>query len=169
MHIHAALADLTPLERLVSRTELFDEQELESITRDLARRVDRWSEVVRHDPNERWYELLLGSDALEVWLIGWAPGQATRIHDHGGAAGAMSVASGTLVETVFDHSGRHPSAPIVRSRNSRIRFSPEHIHTISNRTAADATSVHAYSPAGREMTFYDLQPEEAEPVVAAAG
>jgi hypothetical protein len=59
-----------------------------------------WQPLIRHTTEIRWYEALILSDALELWLIGWTPGQSTPIHDHGGAIGARTIATGSLVETV---------------------------------------------------------------------
>ncbi|MGH9095434.1 MAG: hypothetical protein ACRDXE_09770, partial [Acidimicrobiales bacterium] len=50
-----------------------------------------WRPIVRHDFDHRWYVRLHWSRSVEVWLLGWQPGQDTRFHDHGGSSGAFVV------------------------------------------------------------------------------
>src|SRR5579859_6557252 len=100
-HIHPALKRIPLFEGFGARHRPLDSGELAAVVSELARRPDLWQTIVRHDPAQRWYRSLLASTALEVWLIGWAPGQATRIHDHGGALGALAVTAGELVEEVY--------------------------------------------------------------------
>src|SRR4051812_42813201 len=47
---------------------------------------------------ERAFECVLRTDTHDVWLIHWAPGSGTPMHDHGGSAGVISVIAGALVE-----------------------------------------------------------------------
>jgi len=107
-----------------------------------------WQPVVRHDPSRRWYTRLLLTGAIEVWLIGWTPGQHTAVHDHGGALGALAVADGAVEEDI--HGLRHGSW---RQRQTRrhargdvVGFAADHVHQITNRGDVVATTVHAYSP-----------------------
>ncbi|HEV7654103.1 MAG TPA: cysteine dioxygenase family protein [Mycobacteriales bacterium] len=101
------------------------------------------SEAV-HDPAERWYLRLALTQYVEVWLLTWTPGQGTRPHDHGGAAGSYTVLDGVLTETWRDGSG--PSHRAVRPHGTGSAFGPERVHVVANRGLRDATSVHAYSP-----------------------
>ncbi|MGD0194648.1 MAG: cysteine dioxygenase family protein [Candidatus Dormibacteria bacterium] len=164
MHIHPSLVGIREIEKLVERRELFSGSELRELTVEIAGLTELWWPIIRHTTDSRWYEALLLSDALEVWLIGWAPGQATATHDHGGAAGALTVAGGCLVETVHADSSLTSPQRITRVRGSRAHFAPHHIHRVANEGAVNATSIHAYSPAGLEMRIYGGEPE-----LAAAG
>jgi predicted metal-dependent enzyme (double-stranded beta helix superfamily) len=107
-----------------------------------------WRPVVRHDPDKRWYTRLLLTGVVEVWLIGWAPGQHTAVHDHGGALGALAVADGLVEEDIHAPRGgsweprgtrRHPKGRVVG-------FGADHVHRVINRSAVAATTLHAYSP-----------------------
>jgi rhodanese-related sulfurtransferase len=93
---------------------------------------------------------LLLTDAVEVWLIGWAAGQSTSVHDHGGAAGALTVVEGALEEEEFDPELRLPRRGRHRAGTS-AGFAPAHVHRIFNHSPTNATSLHAYSPPGQHM------------------
>jgi predicted metal-dependent enzyme (double-stranded beta helix superfamily) len=97
-----------------------------------------------HDPVERWYLRLALTEHVEVWLLTWTPGQSTRPHDHGGAAGSYTVLDGVLTETWRDSDG--PSRRSVRPQGTGSAFGPERVHIVRNRGLRNATSVHAYSP-----------------------
>ena len=55
--------------------------------------------------DDRWFTRLHGDDELDVWLISWAPGHPTDLHDHGGSLGALTVVSGSLDEFRWDGDG----------------------------------------------------------------
>jgi len=114
----------------------------------LAAREPLWRPLVRHDPEKRWYTRLLLTGVVEVWLIGWAPGQHTAVHDHGGALGALAVADGAVEEDIHTaRGGAWEPGPTRRySRGRAVGFAAEHVHRVINRTALPATTVHAYSP-----------------------
>ena len=100
--------------------------------------------VAVHDPLDRWYLRLALTQHVEVWLLTWTPGQATRPHDHGGASGSYTVLDGVLTETWRDGAG--PSHRAVRPHGTGSAFGPERVHVVANRGSRNATSVHAYSP-----------------------
>jgi predicted metal-dependent enzyme (double-stranded beta helix superfamily) len=100
--------------------------------------------IARHDPARRWWTRLVLTDEIEVWLIGWTPGQGTRPHNHGGASGAFTVVEGELAETYRDG----PTLPIRAEHRAgaSAAFGPERVHIVRNDGESNATSVHAYSP-----------------------
>lgn len=101
--------------------------------------------LARHDPDRRWWARLALTDEVEVWLLGWAPRQGTRWHGHGGAHGAFTLLDGTVRERYQD--GDQPRRTDHLSAPSTSRFDQTRFHSVFNPTAANATSVHAYSPA----------------------
>jgi len=97
-----------------------------------------------HNPFERWYLRLALTEQVEVWLLTWTPGQATRPHDHGGAAGSYTVLDGVLTETWRDGAG--PTHRAVRPHRTGSAFGCDRVHVVANQGSRNATSVHAYSP-----------------------
>jgi hypothetical protein len=105
---------------------------------------------------ERWYARLRTSDDHEAWLLTWLPGQATDLHDHGGAAGAFTVLQGQLTEQTPT---RAPDVRLV-DRGYGIgatrSFGRRHLHRIVNLGATPAISLHVYAPVLVQMTRYAL-------------
>ncbi|MGW0435976.1 cysteine dioxygenase [Micromonospora sp. NPDC003197] len=126
--------------------------DLLAVARQHAADAGRWPPV-RFDPVDRWYTRIATTDAYEVWLLTWLPGQATDLHDHGGSAGAFVVAAGTLTEEIVT-SGRLRPAELPAGDGRR--FGPRHVHRVGNRTERPAISVHVYRPALVRMTSYYL-------------
>jgi hypothetical protein len=122
---------------------------LAELTDRLAGDAGRWRPVLRHDPQRRWYTRLLATDRVEVWLLGWTPGQQVPAHDHGGAAGAFTVVDGALVEDQLDPGSWAPARRASFVAGSRTAFGSDHAHVLGNHGTGPATSVHAYSPPGR--------------------
>jgi rhodanese-related sulfurtransferase/predicted metal-dependent enzyme (double-stranded beta helix superfamily) len=154
MDVHPSLLSPEWLDRLPSRPELVSSAVLSSLTSELAQLPEVWRPLVRHDPDDRWYALLARNAALEVWLIGWAPGQWTLPHDHGDAGGALTVAEGRLVEEVYTGPDLRGVRRGAHAAGESARFSGDHVHRVGNESAENATSIHAYSPPGLPMRHY---------------
>jgi predicted metal-dependent enzyme (double-stranded beta helix superfamily) len=116
-----------------------------------------WPSLVTFDASRRWYRRLELTEAYEVWLLTWLPGQHTGFHDHGEAAGAFTVVQGELAETLA-----RPGSRAVRcratSQGSLRTFGARHLHDVSNAASAAAVSVHAYSPPLTAMRRYQMEP-----------
>jgi predicted metal-dependent enzyme (double-stranded beta helix superfamily) len=99
----------------------------------------------------------LREDDYEVWLLSWLPGQGTGFHDHGGSAGAFTVARGALQE--WTAPGGRPS-PVAASRaQGEVRsFGSWYVHHVINASAEPAVSVHAYSPPLESMRRFEFGP-----------
>ncbi|HVQ91680.1 MAG TPA: cysteine dioxygenase family protein [Mycobacteriales bacterium] len=145
-YLHATLVNLAPqVAALTPDRPLWAPAELARLTGLLAHSVpESLRRLVRHDPERRWYGRLALTEDVEVWLIGWAPGQGTPPHGHGGASGAFTVLAGQLAET-------HQEGPGVLRRAvldplTTSAFGPQRVHQVTNRGVVEATSVHAYSP-----------------------
>ena len=108
----------------------------------------------------RWFTRLRSDDELDVWLISWAPGQATELHDHCGSLGAMTVISGALHE--YRWAGdrlRHRRL----TAGDQAGFPLGWVHDVAwappppRAPAATPTlSVHAYSPPLTAMSYYEI-------------
>ena len=154
MDIHPALRGTSWVRSLPAGALQVDSETLAALCSGLADRPDLWERLVRHDRIVRWYERVALTDAVEVWLIGWWHDQFTPFHDHGGASGAVAVVGGVLQETAVPDP---PFAP--RSRllpcGSLVEVPKHVIHRVGNVHLPPATSIHAYSPPGLEMTTFE--------------
>jgi predicted metal-dependent enzyme (double-stranded beta helix superfamily) len=144
-YLHTGLAAVSPLAGALADRAHWSAADLRRLTDLLVRTAPGTLRLTaRHDPDHRWYLRLALTTQVEIWLIGWAPGQGTRPHDHGGASGAFTVLDGTLAETYRDG-----GAPVTRdlvTPPGGSTFGPERLHQVANPGHLDATSVHAYSP-----------------------
>jgi predicted metal-dependent enzyme (double-stranded beta helix superfamily) len=145
-YLHPGLAAVAPLAgALAPRRPLWMADELARLTDLLVRTApSTLRRLAGHDPDQRWYGRLALTEQVEIWLIGWAPGQGTRPHDHGGASGAFTVLDGRLSETYRD--GAAPLRRAVVGPPHGSAFGPERLHVVTNLGLVNATSVHAYSP-----------------------
>ena len=133
-------------------------QQLAAEVRRLTAAPADWVTRVRLDPEGRWYEQIRLSDACELWLISWLPGQSTGFHDHGDSAGAFGVVWGALDECVPPRAGSRRLVSQVRAGEVRA-FGPGYVHDVRNSAVGTvAVSVHAYSPPLSLMTRYDVTP-----------
>jgi hypothetical protein len=107
----------------------------------------RWRPLVQPDRPGGWWVPLPRTAGIEVALVGWAPGQATTAHDHGGAAGAWAVLEGELVEDHF-----HDLSWSARPRRTRVgpgrtvESGPDHVHVVANPGPGWALTIQAHTP-----------------------
>jgi predicted metal-dependent enzyme (double-stranded beta helix superfamily) len=128
------------------------------IARDFARNPHRWPTQPRFDPVSRWFMCLSDEDDVQVWLLTWLPGQATDLHDHGGASGAIAVVKGSVLERVVTETpedGLTESHQTLSAGGGRS-FGPHHVHRIVNNGSEPAVTVHVYSPSLLSMTRYEV-------------
>jgi hypothetical protein len=119
--------------------------------------------------DDRWFARLLGDDEVDVWLISWAPGHRTELHDHGGSLGALTLLSGSLDEFRWDgerlrrrrlEAGDQAGFPLgwVHDVVWAPRPVPEPTTTAvaTDLRVQPTLSVHAYSPPLTAMSYYDV-------------
>lgn len=121
---------------------------------------ERWRDLLRYDPDERFAALVEASGGQEVWLMGWLPGQHTDLHDHAASTGAFTVVSGSLSETV---ARRAPDGRAVTELHALVTgqsrvFGPGYVHQVRNEGPDPAISIHVYRAGGRAMRHYHLDP-----------
>jgi len=119
---------------------------------------DEWPVAPRFNPVDRWYRRIAVTDAYEVWLLTWLPGQGTDLHDHGGSSGAFHVVSGSIIEDTVSVPPGGPARITARElgEGAGRRFGSRHIHRITNRSDRPAVSIHVYGPALTTMTRYRI-------------
>lgn len=114
----------------------------------------------------RWFTRIHGDAQLEIWLISWAPGHATELHDHGGSLGALTVLSGSLDEYRWDKDrlrrrrlGAGDQASFPQGWVHDVIWAPPSVPATAARSSVPAKptlSVHAYSPPLAEMSYYEV-------------
>jgi predicted metal-dependent enzyme (double-stranded beta helix superfamily) len=126
--------------------------ELQAFVADFADRPELWIDLVRHDPTQRSYELLLSDDHLTVWLICWMDDHDTGFHDHDLSAGAVAVVSGQVREErlALDGPPRYRTFAV----GETFHFSPADIHRVLHAGNGPAVTLHAYSPPLDRMGAY---------------
>jgi hypothetical protein len=148
-------------ENLISASPASLEQ-LEEIVTDVGRAPWLWGHSVSFDVERRSHRVLYKTDTFEIALFGWAEGQDTRFHDHGGASGAAFVCSGMLVEDVVEAADGQVLRRHIHERRAQTAFSfgPDYIHRVRQDPAHGvALSIHAYTPQVSEAFDYDLRPD----------
>lgn len=130
-----------------------------------------WSEAIRFDLARTSYRVLRETPGFEIALFGWAAGQETVYHDHGGASGAVFVCSGLLIESVIEAR----DGKVVRERTfsrcaeSSFSFGPDYIHRVRHEPALGVClSIHAYTPALARQTDYAVLEDGTLQTVSAA-
>jgi predicted metal-dependent enzyme (double-stranded beta helix superfamily) len=123
----------------------------------LAADADRWRPLLHVDPVNRWYARLARTDDWEAWLLTWAPGQRTGVHDHGGSAGAFTVLEGQVEERT--PRGR-PGGLAARTWTAgEVRaFGGAHVHEVVGTGDRPAATLHVYGPRLSRMNRYELDP-----------
>lgn len=108
--------------------------------------------------DRRWYTRLHTDDDLDVWLISWAAGHTTELHDHGGSLGALTVLTGALHE--YRWTGKALRRRTLEA-GDQAAFPLGWVHDvgaaeIKEQTGQQTLSVHAYSPPLTVMSYYEV-------------
>jgi hypothetical protein len=146
-------------------------EQLEEIVTDVGRSPWLWGHAVTFDFERRSHSVLHSTDTLEIALFGWAAGQDTLFHDHGGASGAAFVCSGMLIEDVVEAVDGHVIRRHSHTRRAESAFSfgPDYIHRVRHDPAHGvALLIHAYTPAVSDALDYDVRPDGTVRVLADA-
>jgi hypothetical protein len=136
--------------------------QLEEIVTDVGRSPWLWGHGVLFGRERRTHRVLYKTDELELALFGWATGQETAFHDHGGASGAVFVCCGMLIEDVAEVAdglvgGRHTHT---RWAESAFSFGPDYIHRVRHDPGHGvALSIHLYTPAVSDPLDYEVRPD----------
>ena len=109
-----------------------------------------WRELARRLPLQPGAHARLRLHRCTTWevlLLGWLPGQASDLHDHGGSVGLVRLLAGRLDESRLGPSrGGH----VVRRRRvcapAVLVEGPRTVHRIENLSDAPAVSLHLYAP-----------------------
>ncbi|HSD23641.1 MAG TPA: cysteine dioxygenase family protein [Solirubrobacterales bacterium] len=139
-------------------------EDLEEIVTRVGRSPWLWGHAVSFDVERRSHRVLYETPHLEIALFGWAAGQDTTFHDHGGASGAAFVCSGLLVEETIDAVDGQVVAQDRHTRpaESVFSFGPDYIHRVRHDPGYGvALSIHVYTPAVSDPLDYEVLPDGA--------
>jgi hypothetical protein len=115
------------------------------LAQSLAVRAELWRPLLHVDPDRRWYTRLAQTEDWEAWLLTWAPGQGTGLHDHGQSCGAFVVLSGELVERVPASSRRAGVAEHTLQTHCVRAFALGYVHDLEGAGAGPAASLHVHA------------------------
>lgn len=113
----------------------------------------RWRSAVRHDADERTYELVHRDADVEVYVVSWMPGHDTGFHDHDDSAAAILVVEGSVVEERLGFGLRDP---VRYAAGELVEVPAEAIHRVRHAGRAPAVTLHAYAPPLRRVGTYEI-------------
>ena len=125
-----------------------------ALARSYADDPSTWAHLVRTDAERRACQLLHEDPEVTVWLLCWMPGQETGFHDHDGAAGAVAVVGGRVVEQRLRLGG--PARRREVGVGDAFSFSGSVIHNVGHAAGTPAVTIHAYSPKLVRMGAYEI-------------
>lgn len=111
---------------------------------------------VRFDPAGYHRSLVRRTDALDLLILSWMPGQRSTVHDHAGSRGVVRVHRGVLTSRSFAVEG-----PAARSTGETLVPAPGlaavevgDVHQLANTSAGPLVTVHVYAPPLQGMNAY---------------
>jgi predicted metal-dependent enzyme (double-stranded beta helix superfamily) len=137
-------------------------EDLEEIVTRVGRSPWLWGHAVSFGVQRRSHRVLYKTPRLELSLFGWAAGQDTTFHDHGGASGAAFVCGGLLIEETIDAVDGRVVAQHTHTRpaESIFSFGPDYIHRVRHDPSHGvALSIHVYTPAVSDSVDYEVLPD----------
>ena len=144
----------------MTTTTTSTDHDLERRARELAANQQLWLRHVHFGTPRVCVPIDVGPD-VEVWLLMWAPGQGTGLHDHGGSSGCFTVLHGTISELVIDADGQ-PHVDSYSEGDVRM-FDSDIVHDVFNDGTEGAITLHVYRPVLDTMTHYSWDENGLQP------
>jgi predicted metal-dependent enzyme (double-stranded beta helix superfamily) len=133
-----------------------DRVELRALARELRARRETWEHLVRHDADERVYEMLMHDEHVMAWVICWMDDHDTGFHDHDVSNGAVAVVRGRVREQRL-RIGQEPASRTFGAGDV-FDFAASDIHRVTHEPGEPAVTVHVYSPPLWRMGAYIVEP-----------
>jgi quercetin dioxygenase-like cupin family protein len=114
---------------------------------------DNWQHLVRHEDQERVFELVHRDDDVELYLVCWMPGHDTGFHDHDHSAAAITVLEGEITEERLSLTG---AVARTLGKNDVLTIAKEAIHRVKHAGDQPAVTLHAYSPPLSRVGTYEF-------------
>ena len=115
-----------------------------SIAHDIAAQPDIWKPCVRHNPGQRYFQLIDRDQQREIYVICWMDDHDTGFHDHDISCGAVHVVEGGIFEERLGFGSDHIERLV--GPGETIRFAPSYIHRFRPKDGIPTVTVHVYSP-----------------------
>jgi len=109
------------------------------------------------------------TEAFELLVMTWLPGQGSGAHDHAGSVSAFKIVRGTADETRYAQAADSLVDPVGSHElhAGEVGIDPgDVIHAVRNGHAELLVSVHVYAPPIRELRRFTPRPEGAAPARA---
>ncbi len=131
--------------------------DLERVVAAVAARPALFEDLIVDDTEHRWWMQLLRTARLDLRILSWEREQSSDYHDHGGSSGAFCVTSGAVAETARGADGVTTTTRRFAA-GALASFGPDHVHDVTYDLGTPAVSIHAYSPALSNLTYYERTP-----------
>jgi uncharacterized RmlC-like cupin family protein len=121
-------------------------------------RVQQPLPIGGEEPGQVRRQRILGTAFYDVWLVTWPPGSNSGYHGHGDVRSVVQVIDGELVEIYSDDvTELAPLGRMLRHGDSTYA-KPSYGHDLANRSGAEATTLHVFSPPLLAVTRLDPPP-----------
>jgi uncharacterized RmlC-like cupin family protein len=118
-------------------------------------RVQQPLPVGDEEPGQVRRQRVLGTAFYDAWLVTWPPGSNSGYHGHGDVRSVVQVIDGELVEIYSDDVNElAPLGRMLRHGDSTYA-KPSYGHDLANRSEAEATTLHVFSPPLLAVTRLD--------------
>lgn len=143
--------------RLLSQP--LSEEQIRALLVSIAPHVSELSQFARFDETSYCRNRILRSEALDLLLLCWKPGQRTPIHDHSGSICGVHVVQGEALEISFAPSGVGLMVPsdckrLCSGETTVSRDSEAHMMANVASTSHDLVTLHCYSPPLDSMRIF---------------
>jgi quercetin dioxygenase-like cupin family protein len=120
----------------------------------LAADPDNWQQYVRHDSEERTFELIWDDEDVNAWVLCWSEDHDTGFHDHDQSVAAIVALDGQVREDRLRLGGA--TRERVYGAGESFIVPPNAIHRVLHHGDAPAVTIHAYSPPLTRMGSYSV-------------
>jgi predicted metal-dependent enzyme (double-stranded beta helix superfamily) len=106
---------------------------------------------------------LVATALYDAWLLTWPDGSSSGPHDHGSVRSVLRVVEGELVEIITDLVDDAPSVVRLLQPGDMTWGRASLVHDLTNRSGAEVTTLHVFSPPLDDIGSYDRQIIDREP------
>jgi cysteine dioxygenase len=125
--------------------------------------IEEVEKYCHFDPDQYTRNLIVRTDAFELIILCWEPGQTTPIHDHGSSDGWVHCLQGQIEEVRFqcfpsnDGSHRVERGDVLRAKPGNTTYINDDIawHTVANPTLERVVSLNLYSDPIDSCRYFD--------------